>query len=43
MEADYLIEIGPEGGNQGGSLLHQGTVDQLQNIHESPTRPYVRV
>jgi excinuclease ABC subunit A len=43
MEADYLVEIGPEGGYQGGSLLHQGTVDQLQNIHESPTRPYIRV
>lgn len=43
MEADYLVEIGPEGGQNGGFLLHQGSVRDLQTIENSPTAPFIRV
>jgi excinuclease ABC subunit A len=43
MEGDYLVEIGPEGGQDGGFLLHQGTVQGIQSVSKSPTAPHVRV
>ena len=41
-EADYLIELGPKGGNMGGRLLHQGTVKSLLAKKTSPTAPYIQ-
>jgi excinuclease ABC subunit A len=41
-EADYLVEIGPEGGNAGGHVLHQGTVLNLLAVKDSPTVPFLR-
>ncbi len=41
-EADYLIEIGPEGGEAGGSLLYQGPSRGLLKCKGSPTRPFLR-
>ena len=35
--ADHLIEIGPEGGENGGQLLFAGTPNEVVNIAESPT------
>ena len=35
--ADYLIEIGPEGGELGGHLLYTGTPEEIIHITESPT------
>ena len=35
--ADYLIEIGPEGGELGGHLLYAGTPEEIFHITESPT------
>lgn len=43
MEGDYLVEIGPDGGFNGGRLLHQGSVLDIQLVKDSPTRPYLRV
>ena len=40
-EADYLVEIGPEGGDKGGYILYQGPVDGLRKCKNSPTRPYL--
>ncbi len=40
-EADYLVEIGPESGDQGGRILHQGTVAELSACRQSPTRPFL--
>lgn len=37
-EADHLIEIGPDGGDRGGRILHQGPVATLG---ETPTRPFL--
>jgi len=36
-EADHVIELGPEGGDQGGELIYEGTVDGLQRCENSPT------
>ena len=38
-EADWLVEIGPEGGAGGGHLLHQGTPEGLLRKKGSPTAP----
>lgn len=31
-EADYMIEIGPEAGKNGGSIISQGTIDEIIQI-----------
>ena len=36
--ADYLIEIGPEGGELGGHLLYAGPPQEIVQMKESPTR-----
>lgn len=39
--ADWLIELGPEGGEEGGYLLYEGVPEGLLKIENSPTRPYL--
>ncbi len=41
-EADYLVELGPEGGPGGGKLLYQGNLAGIRKIKSSPTAPYLR-
>ena len=41
-EADYVVEIGPEGGDAGGEILYQGPVSGLRDCPDSPTAPYLR-
>ncbi len=41
-EADYLIEIGPEGGDGGGRILYQGPVHGILAIPRSPTKPFLK-
>ena len=41
-EADYIIEIGPEGGEQGGEILYQGAPQGLLKCTRSPSAPYLR-
>lgn len=40
-EADYIIEIGPEGGEAGGQLLYQGKLTGLKKIKNSPTAGFL--
>ncbi len=40
-EADYLVEIGPEGGTGGGKVLFAGTPEDLLNQSHSPTAPCI--
>lgn len=40
-EADWLIELGPTGGNDGGRLLYQGAPEGLPKVKNSPTAPYL--
>ena len=39
--ADYLIELGPEGGDKGGELLYQGVTEGLVNCERSHTAPFL--
>lgn len=39
-QADYLIELGPGGGNAGGKLLYSGTPDNILNCPQSVTAKY---
>lgn len=41
-EADYLVELGPEGGAAGGEILYQGSVSGLLDRPGSPTAPFLR-
>lgn len=40
--ADYLIDLGPEGGNEGGHLIYEGTPEGLLNVKESYTANFLR-
>lgn len=39
--ADYVIDLGPEGGDGGGQLLFQGTVSELKKCTSSYTANYL--
>ncbi len=39
--ADYIIDIGPEGGSGGGSVLYEGSPQEMKNIKGSFTAKYV--
>ncbi len=39
--ADYIIDLGKEGGKNGGSLLFQGTPEDLIKCKDSLTAPYL--
>lgn len=39
--ADYVIDLGPEGGDRGGNLIFAGTPEQLCACHESITGKYL--
>ncbi len=41
-EADYVIELGPDGGPGGGQLMYQGPLAGLLKQKGSPTAPYLR-
>ena len=41
-EADHLLELGPDGGPDGGELLYQGPPEGLFKVRRSPTAPYLR-
>ena len=40
--ADYIIDIGPEGGEKGGNLVFAGTPEQLVKKSESYTAKYLK-
>ncbi|MFC5045870.1 excinuclease ABC subunit UvrA [Aquimarina hainanensis] len=40
--ADYIIDLGPEGGILGGTIIGQGTPEELINIKASHTGKYLR-
>jgi excinuclease ABC subunit A len=41
-EADWIVELGPGGGPDGGELIYQGPVAGLLKIRRSPTAPFLR-
>jgi len=40
--ADWVIDLGPEGGNRGGNVVFEGTPDDLINCESSYTAPFLR-
>ena len=40
--ADYIIDLGPEGGKNGGYIVAQGTPEEVANIPESFTAKYLK-
>ena len=41
-QADWVIDLGPEGGQDGGHLLYQGKPEGLANVKESYTGKYLK-
>lgn len=40
--ADYIIDLGPEGGDKGGTIIAQGTPEQICSVEESYTGKYLK-
>jgi excinuclease ABC subunit A len=40
--ADHIIDIGPEGGDGGGTIVAQGTPEEVQLVSKSLTAPFLR-
>lgn len=39
--ADWIIDIGPEGGDAGGTLLYEGNLEGIKKVKESYTANYI--
>jgi excinuclease ABC subunit A len=42
VHSDYIIELGPGGGEKGGKILFQGSINQLINASKSITGSYIK-
>ncbi len=40
--ADYIIDMGPEGGDRGGTVIAKGTPEQVSKVKESYTGQYLK-
>ena len=40
--ADHIIEIGPDGGNNGGKIVNTGTPEQISNSKKGYTAPFLK-
>ncbi|MEG1992143.1 MAG: excinuclease ABC subunit UvrA [Acetivibrio sp.] len=40
--ADYIIDMGPEGGDKGGMVIAQGTPEEVANMEQSYTGQYIK-
>ncbi|HEY3052997.1 MAG TPA: ATP-binding cassette domain-containing protein, partial [Thermoanaerobaculia bacterium] len=40
--ADYVIDLGPEGGDEGGQIIGTGTPEQIAEIPNSATAQFMR-
>ena len=40
--ADYIIDIGPDGGNRGGTIVQQGRREQVAECPNSYTGQYIK-
>ena len=41
--ADYVIDMGPEGGNRGGNVVAQGTPEKVSKVKESHTGQFLKM
>ena len=42
MQADWIIDIGPDGGRDGGELVFEGTPQQMIDTSQSATAKYLK-
>ena len=40
--ADWIIDLGPEGGSKGGTIIGEGTPEQISKISASFTGKYLK-
>ena len=40
--ADYIIDLGPEGGDEGGQIVATGTPEEIASIKESYTGQFLK-
>ena len=40
--ADWIIDMGPEGGQNGGQVMAQGTPEDLATRSDTPTGKYLK-
>lgn len=40
--ADHIIDLGPEGGDGGGTLVATGTPEEIANVESSYTGKYLK-
>ena len=40
--ADYIIDLGPEGGDKGGEVIATGTPEEVAKVKDSYTGQYLR-
>lgn len=40
--ADYIIDLGPEGGNKGGEVVAKGTPEEVAEVEESYTGHFLK-
>ena len=41
--ADWIVDMGPEGGDGGGMIIAEGTPEQVAQISQSYTGKYLKV
>ncbi len=41
--ADFIVDLGPEGGNKGGQIVAQGTPEQVAKNLQSHTAKFLRL
>ena len=41
--ADWVVDLGPEGGREGGNVVFAGTPEQLAHCKESYTAKYIKL
>jgi excinuclease ABC subunit A len=40
--ADWIIDLGPEGGTRGGTIVAEGTPEEVAKVEASPTGRYLK-
>ncbi|MCR4630324.1 MAG: excinuclease ABC subunit UvrA [Treponema sp.] len=41
-QADYIIDLGPEGGNKGGTIIARGTPEEVAQVKQSYTGQFIK-
>ena len=41
-QADYIIDLGPEGGDGGGTIVATGTPEEVAKVNKSYTGRYLK-